>query len=175
MASKLMSLKNFLQERHLTRKNDGIFLALTRQRLEESPLLKTMRDVCAAINSEAGTMIVDEHHDLPPEPVVSSFASTRGQTEYVMRLEVWSERPSLLFVTRKWRDSSQSPLLQWLYRLAEVEPLSVTLKFSFEIQEDDASEERIKQYFFYLLSGFSRSYIPSFQPRNGPTKVGWKE
>src|SRR5579859_2947895 len=43
------------------------------RRPEESQLLKTMGDICAAINGAAGTVIVDEHHYLPPEPVVSSF------------------------------------------------------------------------------------------------------
>jgi hypothetical protein len=164
MASTLLSLKDFLQQRHLTQKNSGFPLAQMRQRIEKSQLLRTMQEICAAINTEAGTVIVDEHHYLPPEPVVSSFAFAKDQTEYVMRLELWGPRPSLLFMTRKWRDASSNRLCRWVYRLAEVEPLSVTFKFSCELQEEDASEEEIKRCFYYLLSGLSRSYTPAFRP-----------
>jgi len=70
-------------------------------------VLKTMRDICAAINTEAGTIIVDEQHYLPPWPVLSGFGFTRGQTEYVMQLELWGPRPSLVLspvsgVTLRW-------------------------------------------------------------------------
>jgi hypothetical protein len=172
MANTSVSLKDFLEERHLTRKNCGPPLAQARQRLEESRLLKIMRDICAAINRAAGSVTVDEHHYLPPEPVVSSFIFTQGQTEYVMRLELWGPRPSLLFVIRRWRDSSQNRLLRLLYRLLEAEPLSIDVKFTCEIREEEVSEEEIERCFLYLLSGLSRSYIPSFQSCNGGTKDG---
>jgi len=79
MANTLVSPKDFLHDRHLTRKSNSVPLAQARQRLEQSQLLKTMRDICAAINTEAGTVIVDEHHYLPPELVVSSFAFARAK------------------------------------------------------------------------------------------------
>jgi|HubBroStandDraft_2_1064218.scaffolds.fasta_scaffold00851_5 hypothetical protein len=163
MADTLIPLKDFLERRHLTRRNDAFPLIQARQRLENSELFKTMRDICAAINTEAGTMVVDEHHYLPPEPVVSSFAFTTGPTEYVMRLELWGPRPSLSFVTRKWRDASSNRFFRWVYRLAELEPLSTNLKFTCELQQDDVSAEEIKRCFYYLLSGLSRAYIPSFR------------
>jgi hypothetical protein len=47
-------------------------------------------------------VLVEEHYYLPLEPVVSSFTFTRVHTEYVMRLEQWGPRPSLVFATRKW-------------------------------------------------------------------------
>ena len=170
MANTLVSLKYFLQERHLTRKNDGVPLAQARQRLEQSQLLKTMRDICAAINTEAGTVIVDEHHYLPPEPVVSSFAFSRGQTEYVMRLELSGPRPSLAFITRKWRDTSPNRVYGWFYRFVDLEPLSMNLTFSCEIKEENVSDEEVKRCFYYLLSGLSRSYTPSFQFCKDPSK-----
>jgi hypothetical protein len=151
MASTLRSLKDFLQQRRLTRKNNGLPLAQRRQRLEKSQLLRTMQDICAAINTEAGTVIVDEHHYLPPEPVVSSFAFSKGQMEYVICLQLWAPRPSLAFS-------------RWVYLLAEAEPLSVNFKFSCELQEEDVSDEEIKQCFYCLLSGLSRSYSPAFRP-----------
>jgi hypothetical protein len=163
MANTLAPLKDFLEERRLIQKDNGLALAQTRQRLEESLLLKTMRDICNAINTQAGTIIVDEHQYLPPEPVLSSFGYTRGQMDYVMRLELRGLRPSLVFVTRKWRDASPNRIFRWFYQFARLEPLSVNLKFNCELEEDEVSEEELRQCFYYLLSGFSRSYIPSFR------------
>ena len=84
-----------------------------------------------------------------------------------MRLELWGPRPSLAFVTRKWRDSSSNKLIRCIYWLAEVEPLTVNFKFSCEIEEEGVSAEEIKRCFYYLLSGLDRSYIPSFRASKG--------
>jgi hypothetical protein len=167
MANGLLSLKDFLQERHLTQKDVVFPLPYARQRLEKSLILETMRDICAQINSEAGTVIVDEHHYLPPEPVVCSYMFMKGQTEYVMRLELWGPRPSLVFVTRKWRDDTSNRLLRLISKLAGLQRVSVNIKFSCELPAGNVSAEEIKRCFYYLLSGLSRSYIPSFRP--------WKE
>ena len=98
-------------------------------------------------------VLVDEHHYLPPEPVVSSFAFTRGNTEYVMRLEHWGPRPSLVFATRKWRDASRNRLFRWFRQLARLEPLTVNVKFTCELEEDDASAEEIRRCFFIFSRG----------------------
>jgi hypothetical protein len=166
MAIAITSLKNFLPERHLTRTKPRFLVLRARQHLEKSEFLKTMREICASINAQAGTVVVDEHQYLPPEPVISSFAFSKGATEYVMRLEIRNQKSSLVFVTRKWRDSSASRFLRWIYKLAEVEPLSVKFKYSCEIKEDDASLQEIAQCFYFLLSGLNRRYRPSFRLSN---------
>jgi hypothetical protein len=162
MPNTITSLKNFLEERDLTHTKPGLLGPRARQRLEESELFKSMREICASINAQAGTVVLDEHRYLPPEPVISSFAFSKGSTEYVMRLELWDQRPALVFATRKWRDACASRLLRWIYRIAEVEPLRVHLRYSCEI-EDDASLQEIEQCFYFLLSGFNRRYRPSFR------------
>jgi hypothetical protein len=166
MGDTTVSLKDFLQERHFLRRNDEFRSAHARRRIEESQLLKTMRDTCAAINAEAQTVLVEEHHYLPPEPVVSSFAFIRGHTEYVMRLEQWGPKPSLVFAKRNWRDASANGLFRWFRKLARLEPLTVNIKCVRELEGDDASAEEIRLCFFYLLSGLSRAYIPSFKTRD---------
>jgi hypothetical protein len=172
MAHTLVPLKEFLEQRRLSRKRNGLADPQARQRLEQSRLLRTMRDICAAINGEAGTVLIDEHHYLPPEPVVSSFAFSKGQTEYVMRLELWGATPSLVFVTRKWRDASAKGLLRWVYRLAEMEPVSVNIRFTREFDEDEVSGEEIKRWFYYLLSGLDRSYFPLLStPKDPPDRT----
>jgi hypothetical protein len=157
------SLNNFLNQRCLTHKEPALSVARARQRLEKSEFLKSMQETCASINTHAGTVVVDEHHYLPPEPVVSSFAFSKGHTEYLMRLELWGRKPSLVFLTRKWRDASPNRFLRWIYRVAEVEPLSIDFKYSCELESDNASLEEIEQCFYFLLSGLDRRYIPSFR------------
>jgi hypothetical protein len=174
MADGLLCVKDFLQERHLTRRNNGVPSAQTRERLERSHLLEMMRGFCAAINTEAGAVIVEEHYYLPPEPVVSSFAFTKGLTEYVMRVELWSASPSLVFVTRRWRDTSLSRFFRWVNWFVDLEPLSVSVKCTCTLEEEDVSEEEIKRCFFYLLSGFGSSYIPSFRACNNSSKDSWR-
>ena len=164
MTDTITSLKDFLEERDITRKKAALLGPRARQRLEQSELFKSMREICASINAQAGTVVLDEHHYLPPEPVISSFAFSKGSTEYVMRLELRDQKPSLAFITRKWRDASASGLLRWIYRIVEVEPLRVHFRYSCEIEEDDASLQEIEQCFYFLLSGFARRYRPSFRP-----------
>ena len=50
MADGLLSLKDFLQERHITQENTGLPSTQMRERLEKSQLFKAMQDTCAAIN-----------------------------------------------------------------------------------------------------------------------------
>jgi len=170
MANTIASLKNFLAERDLTRKQPILCGPRARQRLQESELSKSMLEVCSSINAQAGTVVVDQHHYLPPEPVISSFAFSRGPTEYVMRLELCNQKPALVFVTRKWRDFSASRLFRWIYRLSEVEPLRVNLKYSCQIEDDNSSIEEVEKCFYFLLSGFDRRYRPSFRLSNTPAR-----
>jgi hypothetical protein len=166
MANGLLSLKDFLQQRQLTHKNDAVQLRCTRQRLEKSLLLETMRDICMEINAEAGALIVDEHHYLPPEPVICSYIFRKSNTEYVMRVELCGPRPSLVFIARKWREDSWNRLFRQVYRFARLAPARVNIKFRCELPEESISGEKIKRCFYYLLSGLSHTYIPSFQPCN---------
>ena len=80
-----------------------------------------------------------------------------------MRLELWGRRLSLVFVTRKWRDASANGFLRRIYRLAEVEPLSINFKYSCELEEGTSSLAEIEQCFYFLLSGLNRRYTPSFR------------
>lgn len=175
MGHTLVSLKDFLQERHLIRKNNVLSLAQARERLEKSQLVRRMRDICVAINAEAGSVIVDEHQYLPPESVISSFTFTRGQTEYTMQLEFRGARPALVFVRRTWCDASSNKLYSMIYWLVRSAPLSLDIKYSCELQEECASDEEIKQCFYYLLSGLRRSCIPRFRSCKNSSKGRGRE
>ncbi|HET7106236.1 MAG TPA: hypothetical protein VFI38_05450 [Candidatus Acidoferrum sp.] len=170
MANTIASPKSFLEERNLSCKQPAGYESQARQRLQESEFSKSMLEICSSINAQAGTVVVDQHHYLPPEPVISSFAFSRGPAEYVMRLELCDRKPSLVFVTRKWRDFSASGVFRWLYWLANVEPLHVSFKYSCEIDEASASIEEIEKCFRFLLSGFARRHRPSFRRSSNHTR-----
>jgi len=174
MAHTLAALRDFLQEQRIVRRYSGLPSVQARQLLAKSQLLKTMQDICASINREAGTLVVEELQFLPPEPIVSSFTFRKDRREYVMQLELWGSKPYLAFITRKWRDARTNPLSRFLYWLVQPSPLNVNLKLTCELQEEAHSEEAIKQCFYYLLSGFSRSYIPPFRScKNSSDGGGW--
>ena len=61
-----------------------------------------------------------------------------------MRLELYGPRPSLVFITRKWRDSSPNEFFRWIYRFAKLELVSMNLKFACKLPEEDASGEDLK-------------------------------
>lgn len=162
-----VSLRDFLEERHLVRKDSSHLVAETRSRLEQSKLLEMVDGTCAALNREAGTGVIEAHAYLPPEAVVRSFLFMKGPTEYVMRLDLWGTKPTLVFLVRRWRDNSSIRLVRWIYRLAELDPLAVETKFVGEIQEETVSEQEVQRWFFYLLSGMSRSYMPTVKRLKG--------
>jgi hypothetical protein len=162
MGNTPVSLHDFLKEQHLTRNESDFTRLQARERLRKSQLLQTMQDVCAAINRETGRVIVEEHHYLPPEPVVSSFTFVKGETEYLMRLELWGTSPALVFISRKWRDfSTKIDFFRWIYRITELEPVTMSVRFSCQLEKEEVSEQEVQRWFVYLLSGLRRSYIPS--------------
>lgn len=167
MSDQVLSLRSFLEKQRLARRDNGYLIAQTRRRFEQSVLLEIIDRTCAAFNREAGTSVVEEHAYLPPEPVVRSFTFVRGQTEYVMRLDLWGTKPMLVFLVRNWRDSSPNRLVRWFWRTFHVEPLTVDIKLAVEIREETISEQEVQGWFFYLLSGLSRCYLPSLGCRAG--------
>jgi hypothetical protein len=140
--------------------NDTTAAERGRERVERSGLLRTMMETCAAVNGLAGRTIVDVHSFLPPEPILCCFIYVEHGTEYLLRLELQGETPTLIFAERKWRDTLTNDFVRWAYRLAEIEPITITNKLVQEIHEDTVSPEQVRKWFFYLLSGLDRSYAP---------------
>lgn len=66
--------------------------------------------------------------------------------------------PSTLHVPRAWPHEN----LEVPQNNSEATLLSVNVKFTCELKEDDVSCEEINRWFYYLLSGLNRAYISSF-------------
>jgi hypothetical protein len=167
MSEQLVSIRDFLVARRLARKSDVFFVAETRKRLEQSGLLDLVDRTCAAFNREAGETVIEGHAYLPPEQMIRTFTFVKGRTEYVMRLDAWERHPALIFLVRKWHDAASNRFFRWIYRMIFREPLRVDVKLAGEIEEA-VSENEVRRWFFYLLSGLSRSYTPPLKNAKFP-------
>lgn len=157
-------LVEFLRERNLLCRDDSGLERQARERLERSGLVPLMQQTCVSINQMVGGVMVDAHAFLPGEPVLCCFVFVEDGTEYVMRLELQGAIPILIFAERKWRDTLANDFVRWAYRLAEIEPVSISIKMIYEFREEriEADSDQVQTWFRYLISGFDRSYGPSF-------------
>jgi hypothetical protein len=156
-------VREFLVKRGLTIKNGALSQADARARSERYGLPTLMRNTCAFINEQAGEVLVEGHYYLPPQPLVNSFSFVRRDTEYIMQLEAILT-PRLVFVERKWRDRPPSDFFNWICSVVSPPPpCRVQIPYACEIPDQPFSEEEVKKWFFYLLSGLQRSHMPSRQ------------
>jgi hypothetical protein len=156
------SLAEFLRERQLITTDDTYGMERTRARVEESGLVQMMLETCATINKMVGRTIVDVHSFLPPIPILCCFIYVEDGTEYFMRLELEGAIPTLIFADRKCRDAVTNDFFRWAHRLADIEPVTITVKLVHEFQDIRVSVEQVREWFKYLVSGLDRSYTPSF-------------
>lgn len=167
MSDQRVSIREFLEDMHLVHKDDASFLDDARKQLEKSQLMEFMESICAEINREAGMMLVERQSYLPPEALVRSFTFTKGREEFVMQVEVWGPKPTLVFFRRMWREIPSNVLLRWVYDAARVESVVTEIKFASQIEHLNVATSEVERWFFYLLSGLRRAFAPSAAiPRN---------
>jgi hypothetical protein len=159
------SLAQFLKERQLIPEDDHYAVERGRERVERSGLLPMMLETCAEINALVGRTIVDVHSFLPPDPILCCFIFVEDGTEYLIRLELQGEIPTLIFSERKWRDTVTNDFVRWAHRIAEIEPVTISIKLVHEFHDIRVSAERVRDWFIYLVSGMDRSHTPSFNDR----------
>ena len=156
------SLAEFLRERQLITKDDTYGVERARERVEEAGIVRMMLETCDLINKIAGRTIVDVHSFLPPIPILCCFIFVEQGTEYFIRLELQGTIPTLIFAERNCRDTVTNDFVRWAHRLANVDPVTITVKLTHEFQEIRVSVEQVREWFKYLVSGLDRSHMPSF-------------
>jgi hypothetical protein len=166
MLDQRTSVREFLEKRRLVNKKNDFSAAERRSRLETSGLPRLMESVCDTINREAGRVIVDGHSYMAPQPLVNCFTFIRHDMEYVMQLELHGANPILVFVARKWRDGSANSFIRWFVRLI-LPVASESIVHTCQVEENCVSEQDVKAWFFYLLSGLRRRFLP--HPRGKDT------
>jgi len=142
--------------------DDHFGIEQARQWVEASGIINMMVETCKIINGMVGRTIVDMHSFLPPEPILCCFIYIEGGSEYFMRLEMRGAIPTLNFSERKCRDAVSNDFVRWVHRLADIEPVTITVKLVHEFQEINVSVDQVREWFKYLVSGLDRSYMPSF-------------
>src|SRR5665213_2103062 len=156
------SLMEFLRERQLIVADDTYGVEQARERVEKSGLVQMMSETCALVNKLAGGTLVDVHSFLPPEPTLCCFIFVEDGAEYFMRMELQGAIPTLTFAERKWRDTVTNDFVRWAHRLADIEPVTITVKLVHEFQDISVSPEQVREWFMYLVSCMDRSRTPSF-------------
>ena len=156
------SLLEFLQERQLILVDDTYGMEQARERIEKSGLVQMMLETCATINRLAGRTIIDSHSFLPSIPILCCFIFVEDGTEYFIRLELQGPIPTLIFAHRKCRDTVTNDFVRWAHRLADIEPVTITVKLVHEFQDISVSPQQVREWFMYLVSCMDRSRTPSF-------------
>jgi len=156
------SLAEFLRERQLITTDDTYTIERARERVEEAGIVRMMLETCDLINKIAGRTIVDVHSFLPPIPILCCFIFVENGTEYFMRLEMQGTIPTLIFAERNCRDTVSNDFVRWAHRLANIDPVTITVKLMHEFHDISVSVEQVREWFKYLVSGMDRSHVPSF-------------
>ena len=156
------SLAEFLGERQLIATDDSYEMERARERVEQAGIVRMMLDTCDFINNIAGKTIVDAHSYRPPIPVLCSFSFAENGKEYFMRLELRGGIPTLIFAERSCRDTASNDFVRWALRLANIDPVTITIKLMHEFQDLNVSIEQVRDWFNYLISGMDRAHMPSF-------------
>jgi len=156
------SLAEFLRERQLITTDDTYTIERARERVEEAGIVRMMLETCDLINKIAGRTIVDVHSFLPPIPILCCFIFVENGTEYFMRLEMQGTIPTLIFAERNCRDTVSNDFVRWAHRLANIDPVTITVKLTYEFHDISVSVEQVREWFKYLVSGMDRSHVPSF-------------
>jgi len=156
------SLAEFLRERQLITTDDTYTIERARERVEEAGIVRMMLETCDLINKIAGRTIVDVHSFLPPIPILCCFIFVENGTEYFMRLEMQGTIPTLIFAERNCRDTVSNDFVRWAHRLANIDPVTITVKLTHEFHDISVSVEQVREWFKYLVSGMDRSHVPSF-------------
>ena len=165
MSRREPSLWQFL-EHHVNGRDNRRYLALFREQLDQSELLTTMGRIADAVNEKAGNLVIDVQSYLAPEALVRSFTFHKGDQDYILQLESWGPRPTVVFLRRKWRSPRFLNSFGWIYRLFGVEEYKIEVSYSSLFRAELVTEANIEKWFTYLISGFGRAFAPSV-PQDG--------
>ena len=166
MTRRTPSLWQFL-EQDVKGRDSGRYSAIFREQLDRSELLATMGRVADTVNFKAGELLIDVQSYLPPEALVRSFCFQRHGQDYLLQLESWGPQPTVVFMTRKWRNLLCPNFLTWFYHLLGVEECVVDLRHSSLFRAEQITEADVESWFTYLISGFDRAFTPSIPQDHG--------
>jgi hypothetical protein len=165
MREGLDTFEQFLEQPVTTRSDQAARMAVCRARVEKSSLITTLDDICAEINGHAKKAIITVQDYLPPEHLIRVFSFHRSDFEFILQIELWGEKPTLTFLSRRGDDLPTNPSVRFFYELRYLLQGGTKIKFSQLVRDESLSREEVEGWFIYLLSGLDRRFRP--QPRSG--------
>jgi hypothetical protein len=138
--------------------------ALSREKIEKSELLRRMQEVCDEINKKAGTLVIDSHSYLPPQPILRAFIVTKGSRDYVMQISLSHSEPRLVFLRQSWRNNA---FVCWVRELLRI-PLKPRISLERRFQPEDVTRSDVESWFAYLVSGLKRRLTPQVSVAKRP-------
>ena len=165
MSHRVPSLWQFL-DHHLIAGDTGQQMVRFREQLDQSELLAAMARIADEVNAKAGNLLIDVQSYLAPEALVRSFCFGKDGQDYILQLESWGPKPTVVFLTRKWRRLLFLNSLDWVYRCMGVEEYVIDVKFSSVFRPEQITEADVENWFTYLISGFDRAFAPTV-PQDG--------
>ena len=161
MSKRRLSLDKYMQDQRLVRVERKISHEEYRREIENSDFIAELEHTADGINQSAGTLVVDVHSYLPPEPLIRSFSVHQGREEYSMQVEVWHKRLVLTFVLRREKANLFAQFLPWIFAhwmgLHETE---MSVAFSSRVEANLVTSRDVEAWFIYLLSGFDGKHTP---------------
>ena len=94
------------------------------------------------------------------------FSFHRSDFEYILQIELWGEKPTLTFLSRRGDDLPTSPSVRFFYNLRHLLQGGTKIKFSKLVRDESPSRNEVEGWFIYLLSGLDRRFRPL--PRSHP-------
>jgi hypothetical protein len=133
-------------------------LSCFRAQLEESQLLERIHETVATINGKVGYQVLYMLDFLPPQRSVLRLSFSKNKTEYIMEIVLRTSGPAVVFhsVTR----ASGS----WDRYLHGSSPsLGAHIAFNQNFKPAEISNETMRTWFSFLLSGFKRKFHPGMR------------
>jgi hypothetical protein len=133
-----------------------------RAQMEEFHLLERIRQTVAAVNEEVGYQALELLDFLPPQRSVMRLAFSKKRTEYTLEIVVRASGPGVVFHSAA---KSHGTWERYLYGCSR--PLESNIAFKQDFNPAAITDETIRVWFSYLLSGFNKKFSPGMyeQPR----------
>jgi|GEM_PF-5961006 len=153
----LLGRLNLLQNRAETSNID-----LFRTQVEECRIAELIGKIAGEINRSAGYHVVDYQDFLPPQKIVARAVFAKSGTRNFLDILLREDGVLLLFYTLKRSSTRRDRYFPWYTRRK-----GATIHVKEIIDPEKISEEDVRKWFTYLLSGLDKKLKPPTEGETG--------
>jgi len=153
----LLGRLNLLQNREKTTDMDQF-----RAQVEECRLAEVIGKIAGEINHSAGYHVVDYQDFLPPQKIVARAVFAKNGTRNFLDILLREDGVLLLFYTLKRSSTRRDRYFPWYTRRK-----GATIHVKEIIDPEGISEEDVRKWFTYLLSGLDKKLKPNAEGETG--------